>query len=158
MTKATPRKQPTQIDLEEAIANARPDGWGAQLEKFIVNHRGARYETPDPTPFAPTVNIPVPETIEEKMRRIIRDEISYNMATAGRESFEEADDFDVDDEHDPFSAYELPFEAEFEPPVPRAAAPNPVDPPKPAPGSGKPAAEPAGKMPPAAPPSPEKPA
>lgn len=148
MAKKNTKKNPdTQIDLEEAIKAARPDGWGAQLVKFIVNHRGGDYEVPDPTPHSPTVNVPVPETIEEKMRRLIRDEMSYNAATMGQETFAEADDFDVDDDNDPFSAYEIPFEAEFEPPVPRASAPDPASPAPPAPAP----------MPaPAAPPSQEK--
>lgn len=44
----------------------------------------------------------------EEMKEFIRREMSRMAADAGHESFEEADDFDVDEDPDPVSVYELP--------------------------------------------------
>ena len=90
----------------------------------IRTHRGSHYEDPDPTPFAPTVGVRPKETLEERMRRMIRDEMSYAAEQQGMESFEEADDFDVDDERDPESMYEIPWEPAFEPRNPAPPSPE----------------------------------
>lgn len=106
-------------------------------EVRVRTHRGSHYEDPDPTPFAPTVGVRPKQSLEERMRQMIRDEMSYAAQQQGLETFEEADDFDVDDEHDPSSMYEIPWEPMFEPrnPAPprpevlkaeqKAAAPSP---------------------------------
>ena len=86
-------KKSRQIDLEEKIQEVVDKETG---EVRIRTHRGSHYEDPDPTPFAPTVGIARGESLEEKMRRMIRDEMSYQAEMQGMESFEEADDFDID--------------------------------------------------------------
>lgn len=93
-------------------------------EVRIRTHRGSHYEDPDPRPFAPTVGVRPKETLEERMRRMIRDEMSYVAEQQGMETFEESDDFDVDDEHDPASMYEIPWEPVFEPRNPAPPRPE----------------------------------
>lgn len=85
----------------------------------------ARYEIPDPIP----VEVPLkfrdrPLTIQEEIARYVRINLSQHAAEQGEESFEEADDFDVEDEnHDgPYQYAEL--EEESVPLAPRNAEPD----------------------------------
>lgn len=55
-----------------------------------------------------------PETINEKIRRLIKNEASIIAESKGNESFEEADDFEVGDEYEPTSQYEFNFDYEGE--------------------------------------------
>lgn len=84
-------------------------------------------EVPDQTP----VNIPLkfraPPTLQEQIRAMVRGELSQVAAQQGHETFEEADDFDVDDDYDPRSPWELDFDQEHAAePAPAAPAPSPV--------------------------------
>lgn len=65
-------------------------------------------EIPDPTP----VEIPVHLNIRhsDHIRDIIRQELSRFAEDQGHETFEEADDFDCDDDFDPASPYEEFFD------------------------------------------------
>lgn len=54
-------------------------------------------EIPDSRPMAMPAGMRVPESLAETMRRLIRVEMSRQAVESGQESFEEADDFDVDD-------------------------------------------------------------
>lgn len=75
-------------------------------------HDAKGFEYPDPTPMAIPAHLRLPETLQDTMRRLIRVEMSKQAVEAGQESFEEADDFEVDDD-DPISPYEmLPMQAE----------------------------------------------
>lgn len=69
----------------------------------------------DPTPMQPPLGYKkVPTMVDhiQEMKRQIREELSRDMAAAGRETFEESEDFDTDgEEWDPTS----PHENEFEP-------------------------------------------
>lgn len=65
-------------------------------------------EIPDNTPVAVPAGWARPPTIEELIRRHIRVEMSRQAADQGMESFEEADDFEVDEDGDPLSPYEIP--------------------------------------------------
>lgn len=68
-------------------------------------------EIPDPTPMAPPVGYKKQPSIFENMRKLIHDErILQQLRDQNQETFEEADDFDVDDEMDPTSPYEANFE------------------------------------------------
>lgn len=71
-----------------------------------------RYETPDPRPISLPIGMERPETLQEKMRRLIRDEVvNSRLAEAGMETFEEADDFNIpDDPIDPATPYEENFD------------------------------------------------
>ena len=56
------------------------------------------WETPDPTPVARAVRFQRPPTLEEIVQRSIRGALSRHAAEQGHETFEEANDFDVDDD------------------------------------------------------------
>lgn len=62
----------------------------------------------DPTPVEVPLGYQQPLTLQEEMRRFIREEISRAAQEGGAGTFEEEDDFDVDDDDDlPLSEYEL---------------------------------------------------
>lgn len=66
-------------------------------------------EIPDPVPIAVPAGLKRPESLTEQIRRLIRVDMSQQAQDNGEESFEEANDFDIDDE-DPeatFSKYEI---------------------------------------------------
>lgn len=69
-------------------------------------------EFPDPTPMAPQVGYKKQPTQADRLREMIRSErLAQEMAAAGLETFDEADDFDVpDDRPDPNTPYEEIFE------------------------------------------------
>ena len=84
----------------------------------------------DPTPMAPPIGYKRQPSLVEQIRKMVRDErLAADLAASGVETFEEADDFDVQDDYDPKS----PFEYNFDPPVepPKAAPPAPEAPPAP---------------------------
>lgn len=80
-------------------------------------------ELPDSTPLAVPLNWKRPPSLQEMIKQHIRTEMSLSAQDQGMESFEEADDFDVDEDPDPLSQYELREMAE-ERPKPRVEAPQ----------------------------------
>lgn len=83
-----------------------------------VNSKGKRQnvygqELPDPTPMAPPVGYNRQPSLTEKIRSMIRSEaLRQEALRAGAETFDEADDFNVDDdaELDPHSQWENDFD------------------------------------------------
>lgn len=72
-----------------------------------------RQEMPDPTPMAPPIGYKKQESMSELVRKMVRSALQEHAAQTGHESFEEADDFDIDDDPmDPQSAYEADFEGD----------------------------------------------
>lgn len=71
-----------------------------------------RYERPDPRPISIPIGMERPESLQEKMRRLIRDEVfNARLTEAGIETFDEADDFNIpDDPIDPGTPYEENFD------------------------------------------------
>lgn len=67
--------------------------WGRRL-----NEKGD--EVPDPRPVALPLGYSHPEPLEVRMARMIRQELSQEAARRGAETFEEANDFDVNDPDD----------------------------------------------------------
>lgn len=65
---------------------------------------------PDPTPVAPPVGFTDDIDMFERVRQMVRREMSVAAQGEGFETFEEADDFDVGDDVEPFSPYELILE------------------------------------------------
>lgn len=65
-------------------------------------------EIPDPTPMEVPHDWKRPLSLHEEIRRFVRSELSRQAEAQGEESFEEADDFDVDEDPDPLSPYEIP--------------------------------------------------
>lgn len=55
-------------------------------------------ELPDPVPMAIPAGMRRPESLIETMRRLIRTEFSKDVGAIGYETFEEANDFDVEDD------------------------------------------------------------
>lgn len=94
----------------------------------------------DPTPVDFPLNFKRPMTIQEQIRTFIRQELSQTAAAQGEETFEEADDFDVDDDFDPTSPWELNYEQQASPIDGPPGAGDPGAPEKP----GKSAANPEG--------------
>lgn len=74
----------------------------------MARHDAFGREIPDTTPIAVPFDFGRPLSLHDQIKRFIRSEISQRAAAAERETFEEADDFDVDEDPDPFSAYEIP--------------------------------------------------
>lgn len=93
---------------------------GEQIRAFLSED--GRKEIGDPVPVAPPVGMTRPMTTEERFRRIIRSEHLARIAEAqGADTFEEAEDFDVEDDPvPPLTPYE---EALLEPPVRPTASP-----------------------------------
>lgn len=83
-----------------------------------------RKENPDPTPIEVPLHLRRPFSLQEEMRRMIREEMSRAAVSKGAESFEEADDFDVDDDEELKSEYELD-EGQIEFPWQEPARPEP---------------------------------
>lgn len=69
------------------------------------------YEVLDSVPMAPPVRFNKEENMFDIHRRLIREELSRMAGENGDETFEEADDFDVEDDFDP----RTPWEGEFDP-------------------------------------------
>lgn len=68
-------------------------------------------EIPDPKPVAIPAGFRVPESLEARIARLIRKDISDKAAMQGMETFEEAEDFDIEDDmFDPSSPYEEVFD------------------------------------------------
>lgn len=65
----------------------------------------------DGTPMQPPVGYKRQPSLAEQIREMVRSErLAQELAAAGHETFEEADDFDVDDEYDPSSPWEQHFD------------------------------------------------
>lgn len=68
-------------------------------------------ELPDPTPVALPIGLGVAESMDQRIARILRHSASVEAAKHGMETFEEADDFDIeDDPADPSTPYERDFD------------------------------------------------
>jgi len=70
-----------------------------------LNENG--HEVLDDTPVEIPLRFRREETINEKVQRLVELNISARAEANGFETFDEADDFDVQDEYDPRSRYEL---------------------------------------------------
>lgn len=55
-------------------------------------------EIPDPRPMEMPLGMSKPESMEDMIRRFVRQEASRAASAEGMETFEEADDFDIDDD------------------------------------------------------------
>lgn len=75
---------------------------------MALNKRG--HEVLDSTPVALPVGFKRPLSLNEQIRRLVKNELSNRAAAVGAESFEEADDFDCEDDFDPKSPYEEVFD------------------------------------------------
>lgn len=87
-----------------------------EKSKFVEEHPAPRAfpyidvdgrEVLDPTPLAPPVGYQKPVHIWDQLRQQMR-AMALLAAQEGAESFEESDDFDIGDDYDPTSPWELP--------------------------------------------------
>lgn len=61
----------------------------------------------DPTPVEMPVGMKRPESLQQMIQRLVRAQISQAAVDDGHESFEEANDFDIDEDDDlPLTVYE----------------------------------------------------
>lgn len=83
----------------------------AELPRFKQLDEKGR-EVPDPTPMEVPAGFKRPETLAEQIRRLVRSEqFAKDVAAQGFETFEESEDFDIDDDMwDPSSPYEEVFD------------------------------------------------
>lgn len=82
-------------------------------------------EIPDPTPISRPVGFRPPPTLQDQIRAYVRNELSAQAASQGHETFEEADDFDVGEDYEPTSKWELSDDQEnYAGPSRAAPAPN----------------------------------
>lgn len=82
----------------------------APLPKLVQLDEFGR-EVPDPNPVAVPAGFQVPETLDEQIRRLVRGAVSQQAQEQGLETFEESEDFDIDDDmFDPSSPYEEVFD------------------------------------------------
>lgn len=100
-------------EVAKDLANDMPDkfpGIGLDRGDIFLDEFGR--EIPDPTPMAPPVGYKRAPTMVEIIRQQIQGEQMKAAAAAmGKESWEDADDFDVGDDYDPTS----PWEEQFDP-------------------------------------------
>lgn len=69
------------------------------------------HEIPDPQPLEIPAGFKIPETMAEQIRRVTRMHLSELAREQGMETFEESEDFDIDDDSfDPASPYEEVFD------------------------------------------------
>lgn len=67
-------------------------------------------EIPDPKPLELPIGFKRPESLAEQVQRLVRNQVSQYAAMHGEETFEEADDFDIEDDVDPTTPYEVEFD------------------------------------------------
>lgn len=98
------------------------------MPRFAHEDAHVRFEFPDPTPVEMPVRLQARGSSFEELREYVEGVISRRLRETGQaETFEEADDFEVDDDPDPLSAYEV---AEMLPethPVPPAPPEKPAE-------------------------------
>lgn len=92
------------------------------LKNFIMRFR----ETVDPTPVAKPLNLRIPSQTE-RILALVRHEQAMAAQRGEFETFEEGDDFELDDGEEWSSPYEEIFEPDpvVPPPAAPAAAPTP---------------------------------
>lgn len=79
------------------------------------------HETLDPRPVEIPAGFKRPDTLAEQVQRLVRNEFSEMASAQGFETFEEADDFDVEDDDE--IDVNTPFEVEFDPVLGREVTP-----------------------------------
>lgn len=85
------------------------------LARLVANSKNADgSEILDPTPMAPPIGYVKQPSMVEIVRNMVRSErLALAAEEAGLETFEESEDFDVDDELEELSG----FENDFDPPI-----------------------------------------
>lgn len=79
-----------------------------QTGEVRLDERG--HEIPDPNPVELPLGMKRPETLAEQVQRLVRTSMSAHAAMHGMETFEEAEDLEVDEDFDPYTPYEVEFD------------------------------------------------
>lgn len=64
-------------------------------------------EVNNPKPMAIPSGLKRPPTLQEQIKRVLRTELSRQVSEQGMETFEEAFDFDVDEDPEPMGKYDV---------------------------------------------------
>lgn len=84
-----------------------------RFKRKKYNERGE--EMMDPKPRAVPIGFEKPEPLEAMLARVLRNQRTIDaLARAGKESFDEANDFEVGEDYDPKSPHEEHFYGQFE--------------------------------------------
>lgn len=148
------RKAEAQRDAarEDLIAAYELMAAAASSEEGLAFLNLMGQEVPDPTIIDPPLGYIQQPDLMELMRRMIRTEMSQAIDQAEFETFDEADDFDIDD--DPVD-YSSPYEEYFDPaPGAPKGPPGEIHPARQDPNAPPPAAPAPAGEPPASPPTP----
>lgn len=82
-----------------------------RVRQWVAKYDEEGREIMDSTPVAIPVGFRKPETIEEKILRLVKaSQLQQTLDANGVETFEEAEDFDVGDDVDPQTPYEMVFD------------------------------------------------
>lgn len=92
----------------------------SEVEARLMRLDEHGHEVPDPTPLVLPSGFRRPETLAEQVARLVRGAMSRRAEEEGFETFEDSEDFDVDDDFDP----RTPFEEVFDPMLGRAVTPE----------------------------------
>lgn len=76
------------------------------LPKSLVLDPSTHEEHPDPQPLAIPARMRKPERLQDTIARLVKRSVDDWAMQNGHETFEESEDFDVEDEVDPRSAFE----------------------------------------------------
>lgn len=149
MSKTTRPIRRTEDPSDEKIVENHIDHAHQVGARFTSLFEGSRHEILSAIPVAPPVGYKKQPSMVDHIRGLVRSEhLRHAAASAGAETFEEADDFEVGDDYDPTSPYEGDFDSPLSPPTSSSDASS-LKPGTPPEGVGSPAA-----TPPAPPPSP----
>lgn len=101
---------PKLSELAAAKGPMQEETWKDPRPPLEQRRPGREY--PDPRQLQTPAKFAKAPSMDEKLRQMVRQELSRHAGDVGAETFEEADDFDVgdDDEFDPFSPYEEVFD------------------------------------------------
>ncbi|AXH73283.1 MAG: hypothetical protein [Microviridae sp.] len=107
------KKEARMADVKKDVTSDMPDkypGIGLDRGDIFLDEFGR--EIPDPVPMAPPLGFRAAPTMAEIVRQqIMGERLRQEAAAMGKESWDEADDFDVGDDFDPSS----PWEEQFDP-------------------------------------------
>jgi len=100
---------PGTSDMEDVILKVAREVHKRErsVQEMYLDSQGR--EQPNPTPMQPPIGYKRAPTIQEQMRAMIR-QVSEEAKMAGAETEEESNDFDMDEEWEPTSQWEHPFD------------------------------------------------
>lgn len=109
--------------LSRVVERIDPEQYEAKLSERCQTLGGL--EIPDATPMEPPIGYNPQPSMMDHIRNLVRaEQFRQEMDRAGNDTFEEADDFDVEDDPEPVSAYNVPDDLDpVSPPTPSSPVP-----------------------------------